>query len=264
MGRGPRCLFPWTHGTPGSSSGAGTPLSVPQTHTDPKQLQPRPAGPAPALVPRPPCCCPGCGMGSRLSSGPILLPLLLGDGLMAHQAGGPRPCRRRGFWPLGTAGRVEKACLHMPAPPSPPDCPERSGSMSGAHGHWAGAVTGPVLTPPAGVLGVRSPLHRRGARASSRWLRAGALGQDLGHGSRPAVGTLPTQALHGMDDLAGAPGTGSQHTRSSAPRDAPAPWRGSCAPWAAPPQPLRSSLSSSVVVAASPLKPGRTHPRRAD
>lgn len=106
--------------------------------------------------------------------------------------------------------------------------------MSGAHGRWAGAVTGPVLTPPAGVLGVRSPLHRLGARASSRWLRAGALGQDLGHGSRPALGTLPTQALHEMDDLAGAPGTGSQRTHSSAPRDALAPWRGSCAPWAAP------------------------------
>lgn len=44
-----------THGALGTSSGAGVPPPLPQTHTDPRHLQPRPAGPAPPLVPWPPC-----------------------------------------------------------------------------------------------------------------------------------------------------------------------------------------------------------------
>ena len=43
-----------THGAPGTSSGAGVPPPLPQTHADPRHLQPRPAGPAPPLVPWPP------------------------------------------------------------------------------------------------------------------------------------------------------------------------------------------------------------------
>lgn len=59
-----------------------------------------------------------CSAGSRPSWGPILLPLLPGDGVMVHQAGSPRPCRRRGFQPLATAGSFEKACLHPRPSPS--------------------------------------------------------------------------------------------------------------------------------------------------
>ena len=235
-GGGP-ATSPLTHAAPGTSTGAGVPPPLPQMHADPGHLQPRPAGPAPALVLRPPCCHPGCGAGSQPSLGPVLLPLLLGDGLMVHQASSPRPRRRRGFWPLGTAGSFEKACLHVlhrPLPPSPTVLRETAPCLGPVVAGWALLQ---ALSPlhPQGVLGVHSPLHRREARASSRWLRAGVLGRDLGHGSRPAVGTVPTQALHRMDDPAGGPGTGSKHTHSFALGDTPTPWRGSLCPQAAPP-----------------------------
>lgn len=82
---------------------------------------------------------------------------------MAHQVGRrPQTLQKKGLLALGTAGRDEKAWLYMPAPLSPQTVLERSGPHLGAHGRWAGCYR-PVLTPPAGVLGSVSLLHRPGA-----------------------------------------------------------------------------------------------------
>ena len=153
---------------------------------------------------------------------------------------------------LAALRRLAYTCLHRPPPPSPTVLRETAPCLGPVVAGWALLQ---ALSPlhPQGVLGVHSPLHTREARASSRWLRAGVLGRDLGHGSRPAVGTVPTQALHRVDDPAGGPGTGSKHTHSFALGDTPTPWRGSLCPRLLPPQPLCSTAPHHSVVVAPPL-----------